>query len=91
MDDMTSAISGAREAAAPKARAHNPGDYGAVAGGLSRVSVKRKLAAIQRLMRGESLDAVSRYLIMPVHRLTVWRDKVVVGGERARGARARRP
>ena len=30
------------------------GDGGAAAGGLRRFSAKRKLAAVQRLMRGES-------------------------------------
>lgn len=41
-----------------------------MAGGAKRFSAKRKLAAVQRLMRGESLEAVSRDLNVPVHRLT---------------------
>ena len=93
MDDKNSSTSGATEAAAPAARAHNADDSGAAAaaGGLRRFSAKRKLAAVQRLMRGESLDAVSREENGPVHRLTAWRDKVLMGaGKRAQGARARR-
>lgn len=39
-------------------RAHQTGDGGAVAGGAERFSPKCKLAAAQRLIRGESLEAV---------------------------------
>ena len=51
MDDKNSSTSGATEAAAPASRAHHAGDGGAAAGGLRRFSAKRKLAAVQRLMR----------------------------------------
>ena len=71
------------------ARAHNAGDGGAVAGGTKRFSAKRKLAIVQRLLRGESLDAVSREENVPVHRLTAWRDKVLMGAESALAARER--
>ena len=71
------------------ARAHNAGDGGVVAGGLRRFSAKRKLAAVQRLLRGESLEAVSREVNVPVHRLTGWRDKVLSGAESALAARER--
>ena len=60
-----------------------------MAGGSKRFSAKRKLAAVQRLMRGESLDAVSRDLNVPVHRLTEWRDKVLMGAESALKERER--
>jgi hypothetical protein len=89
MDDKNSSTSGATEAAAPAARAHHAGDGGAAAGGLRRFSAKRKLAAVQRLMRGESLDAVSREENVPVHRLTEWRDKVLMGAESALKERER--
>lgn len=79
----------ATEATAPAARAHNAGDGGAVAGGPKRFSAKRKLAAVQRLMRGESLEAVSREENVPVHRLTEWRDKVLTGAESALKERER--
>ena len=54
MDDKNSPTSGATEATAPSARARNAGDGGAVAGGSRRFSAKRKLAVVQRLMRGRA-------------------------------------
>lgn len=91
MDDKKNSTSApdATEATAPAARAHHAGDGGAVAGGAKRFSAKRKLAAVQRLMRGESLDAVSRDLNVPVHRLPAWRDKVLMGAESALKERER--
>ena len=53
------------------------------------VGTKRKLAAVQRLMREESLDTVSRDLNVPVHRLTEWREKVLMGSESALKERER--
>ena len=89
MDDKNSSTSGATEAMAPAERAHDAGDGGAVAGSAKRFSAKRKLAAVQRLMRGESLEAVSRDLNVQVHRLTAWRDKVLMGAESALKERER--
>ncbi|RXV59444.1 IS3 family transposase [Roseovarius sp. A46] len=89
MEDKNSSTSGATEATTLAARAHNAGDGGVVAGGAKRFSAKRKLAAVQRLMRGESLDAVSREENVPVHRLTEWRDKVLMGAESALKERER--
>ena len=89
MDDKNSPTSSATEATAPSARAPHAGDGVAVAGGSKRFSAKRKLAAVQRLMRGESLDAVSRDLNVPVHRLTEWRDKVLMSAESALKERER--
>lgn len=89
MSDETTDTSDATEATAPSARAHNAGDGGAVAGGTKRFSAKRKLAIVQRLLRGESLDAVSREENVPVHRLTAWRDKVLLGAESALKERER--
>lgn len=83
MDDKKTATSGATEATASSARAYNAGDDGAVAGGTKRFSAKRKLTAVQRLMRGESLEAVSRDLNVPVHRLSEWRDRVLMASESA--------
>ena len=60
MSDKTTDTSGATEATAPSERAHNAGDGGAVAAGAKRFSAKRKLAIVQRLLRGEGLEAVSR-------------------------------
>jgi hypothetical protein len=89
MSDRTKDESGASEATAPSARAHDAGDGGAVAGGTKRFSAKRKLAAVQRLMRGESQEAVSRDLNVPVHRLSEWRDKVLMAAESALKERER--
>ena len=89
MSDKTKDESGASEATAPSARTHDAGDGGAVAGGTKRFSAKRKLAAVQRLMRGESQEAVSRDLNVPVHRLSEWRDKVLMAAESALKERER--
>lgn len=89
MTDENTDTSGATEATAPASRAHHAGDGGAVAGGPKRFSAKRKLEAVQRLMRGESLDAVSRELNVPVHRLTEWRDTALLAAESALKERER--
>ena len=89
MDDKNTSTSGATEATASSSRAHHAGDGGAVAGGPKRFSAKRKLAVVQRLLRGESLEAVSREENVPVHRLTEWRDKVLMGAESALKERER--
>ena len=46
-----------------------------------RFSAKRKLEAVQRLMAGESLEAVSRDLAVPVSRLSEWRDRALSAAE----------
>ncbi len=89
MDDKKTTTPGATEATASSARAHNAGDDGAEAGGTKRFSAKRKLTAVQRLMRGESLEAVSRDLNIPVHRLSEWRDRVLMASESALKERGR--
>lgn len=89
MDKKNDDTSGTTEATAPSARAHNAGDGGAVAGPARRVSAKRKLTAVQRLMRGESLEAVSRDLNVPVHRLSEWRERVLMAAESALKERER--
>ncbi|WP_264817953.1 transposase, partial [Acidomonas methanolica] len=48
-----------------------------------RFSAKRKLEAVQRLVRGESLDAVSRDMGAPAHRLSEWRDRALLAAEGA--------
>ncbi|MCR9069896.1 MAG: hypothetical protein NXH79_13735 [Rhodobacteraceae bacterium] len=89
MTDKTTDILGATEAAAPTTRAHHAGGGGAAAGGSKRVSAKRKLAMVQRLLRGESLETVSRDENVPVHRLTEWREKVLGAAESALKERER--
>jgi transposase len=83
MSDHNMPIPGATEAAAPTTRAQHAGGGGAAAGGSKRFSARRKLACVQRLLRGESLEAVSREENVAVHRLTEWRDKVLGAAESA--------
>jgi transposase len=83
MDDKNELQSGATEASAPPARAPHAGGGGAEAGQGKRLSAKRKLAAVQRLLRGESLEVLSRELNVPAHRLSEWRDRVLIAAESA--------
>lgn len=88
MDDPNERKPGAAEALAPATRRPRAG--GAEAGPGRRFSAKRKLDVVQRLMRGESLEALSRELNVPAHRLSEWRDRVLLAAESApEGARAR--
>lgn len=64
-------------------------DGGAEAGPGERLSANRKLAAVQRLMRGESLEPLSRELNLPAHRLSEWRDRVLFAAESALKERER--
>ena len=80
MKDKTIEKSGAMEVPAAPARAHNAGDGAAGAGPVGRFSAQRKLAAVQRLLRGEALEKVSRELNVPAHRLSQWRDRVLEAG-----------
>jgi len=89
MTDSNTDTTSATEGAAPATRAHHAGGGGAAPGGPKRFSAKRKLAIVQRLLRGESLEAVSRAENVPVHRLTAWRDKVLGAAERALKERER--
>ena len=89
MDDENDLKPGATEALAPPARAPHAGGGGAEAGPGKRFSARRKLAAVQRLLRGESLEALSRELNLPAHRLSEWRDRAVLGAEGALKERER--
>jgi transposase len=77
------------EALAPPSRAHHAGAGGTEAGPGRRFSASRKLAAVQRLLRGESLEALSRELNLPAHRLSEWRDRALLGAEGALKERER--
>jgi len=89
MDDKSDVKPGATETSAPPTRAPYAGGGGAEAGQGKRFSAKRKLAAVQRLMRGESLEALSRELNVPAHRLSEWRDRVLIAAESALKERER--
>ena len=89
MDNENEMNPGATEALAPATRAPHAGRGGAEAGSGKRFSAKRKLAAVQRLMGGESLEALSRELNVPAHRLSGWRDRMLLAGESALKERER--
>lgn len=48
-----------------------------------RMTATRKLDAVMCVLRGQSLDAVSRKYGVSLHDLTKWRDKVLSGAESA--------
>ena len=89
MDDRNDLNAGAPEASAPPSRAHHAVGGGAEAGLGRRFSASRKLAAVQRLLRGESLEALSRELNLPAHRLSEWRERALLGAEGALKERER--
>ena len=80
MNDKNIEKSGVMEAPAGPARTRNAGDGAVGAGPFGRFSAQRKLAAVQRHLRGEALEMVSRELNVPAHRLSQWRDRVLEAG-----------
>ena len=65
---------------------------GAPSGGAGperRLSARRKLAVVTRLLRGEPLETVARELNITVARLSEWRDRALVGAEAAMKERER--
>lgn len=46
----------------------------------SRWSARRKAEVVLRLLRGESLEELSRELRVEAHRLAGWRDEFIAGG-----------
>ena len=91
MNDKNIEKSGAMEAPVAPAGAHNAGDGAVGAGPVGRFSAQRKLAVVQRLLRGEALEMVSRELNVPAHRLSQWRDRVLEAGMSALKEQERDP
>jgi transposase-like protein len=54
-----------------------------------RWSAGKKLEAVLRLLRGESLEELSRELKVEAHRLAAWRDDFLEGGKE--GLKGQRP
>lgn len=85
------AVSAPREAeGARRATGASPGAPGAV-GPLrpgQRWSVRRKREVVLRMLRGESLEALSRELGVETYRLQAWRDRALEAMEA--GLRSRR-
>ena len=76
------------KALATTTRAGHAGGVGCKAGP-RRFSAKMKLSAVRLLLRGESLEAVSRDVNVAAHRLSEWRDRVLAAAESALKARDR--
>ena len=49
----------------------------------TRWSAGKKMEAVLRLLRGESLEELSRELKVEAHRLAAWRDEFLEGGKDA--------
>ena len=77
MSKITRGSVGAKRAQASEA----PTDPGTSSRG--RFSVQKKTAAVLRMMRGESLDIVSRDLGVTAARLSEWRDQFHAGAQAA--------
>ena len=60
------------------ARRATGGSGGALAAG-QRWSAERKREVVLRMLRGDSLDALSRELGVEIYRLEEWRDKALSG------------
>jgi len=71
----------------PKAGAGAPSDV--EGNGPKRFSVRRKLAVVARLLRGEPLELVARETNVSVAKLTEWRDRALSGASTALKERER--
>jgi len=60
------------------ARSATGGEPGAAAD-VKRWSAGRKKDVVLRLLRGESIDAVSREVGVPIYKLEQWRDRALAG------------
>ena len=57
--------------------------------GPKRFSVRRKMAIVARVLRGEPLDLVARQMNVSVARMTEWRDRALAGAATALKERER--
>lgn len=55
------------------------GSASSAAAEVKRWSAGRKKQVVLRLLRGESVDALSRELAVPIFRLEEWRDRALAG------------
>src|SRR3982750_1609576 len=65
----------------PAERARHAGGDGPTPEPRRRMSARRKLEAVLRLLRGEDLELVSRELGVTAAELSGWRDRFLAGGE----------
>ena len=81
-DDGIGGVGGVPE----EARSATGGVTSTPGGALSagqRWSASRKLSVATRVLRGESLELVSREVGVPIYQLEEWRDKAIAGMESA--------
>jgi transposase-like protein len=74
---------GASSPAGEEARGAPRGEEPAATKRPERFSVKHKRRAIERLLRGETLDALARELGVTAATIAGWRDTFLAGGEAA--------
>jgi transposase len=60
------------------ARSATAGEPGAAAE-MKRWSAGRKKEVVLRLLRGESVDAISREVSVPIYKIEHWRDRALAG------------
>ena len=69
---------GVAPGALERARSATGGEPGAAAE-IRRWSAGRKKEVVLRLLRGESVDAISRDVSVPIFKLEQWRDRALAG------------
>jgi hypothetical protein len=89
-DDGNAVVGGAPEGARSATGGATSTTGGALPEG-QRWSAGRKLVVVTRLLRGESLELVSREVGVPIYQLEQWRDKAICGMESALKSRKEDP
>lgn len=89
-NDVNAVVGGAPEGARSATAGATSTTGGALPDG-QRWSAGRKLAVVTRLLRGESLELVSREVGVPIYQLEEWRDKAICGMESALKSRKEDP
>ncbi len=73
-----SKVNGVAPGSLEGARSATGGEPGAAAE-VKRWSTGRKKEVVLRLLRGESVDAISREVSVPIYKLELWRDRALAG------------
>ena len=73
-----SKVNGVAPGSLEGARRATGGEPGAAAE-VKRWSTGRKKEVVLRLLRGESVDAISREVSVPIYKLELWRDRALAG------------
>ena len=80
---------GRTEPAGSPQRSHEAGGGEPAGGPPQRLSAKRKLRAVNRLLRGDPLELVARELNVTAARLSEWRDRALLAAAAALKERER--